>query len=151
MNGRVLSSSDYILDNSSLTITDVPSKFDLETEVILKPQENTQLIGLYKSRGNFCTQCEAHGFRRITYFIDRPDVMARYTTTITACKDKYPFLLSNGNLVNKKILSDNRHSTCWEDPSKKPCYLFALVAGNFNVLEDNFITRSGKKFLYVYI
>ena len=145
LNGRILASSDYVLNHASITITNVPNAFDLETEVTIKPQENTQLIGLYKSRGNFCTQCESYGFRRITYFIDRPDVMARYTTVITAFKNKYPFLLSNGNLVNVKMLSDNRHSVCWEDPSKKPCYLFALVAGNFNVLEDIFVTRSRKK------
>ena len=145
IDGQVLASSDYVLDNSSLMIADVPNTFILETKVVIKPQENTQLIGLYKSRGNFCTQCESHGFRRITYFLDRPDVMARYTTIITAHKDKYPVLLSNGNLIDMKMLSDNRHLVRWEDPSKKPCYLFALVAGDFNILEDIFVTRSSKK------
>lgn len=102
LNGQALSSTDYEINDFSLTIPDVPEEFILETEVIIKPQENTQLSGLYKSRDNFCTQCEPHGFRRITYFLDRPDVLARYTTTITADKDKYPFLLSNGNLIETK-------------------------------------------------
>ncbi|OYK85488.1 aminopeptidase N [Coxiella burnetii] len=145
LDGQTLASSDYTLDASSLTIANVPNEFTLETEVVIKPQENTQLMGLYKSRGNFCTQCESHGFRRITYFLDRPDVMARYTTTIIADKNKYPFLLSNGNLIETKILSDNRHWAHWEDPSKKPCYLFALVAGDFDLLEDTFVTQSGRE------
>ena len=145
LDGKALSSSDYILDDSSLTIMDVPHAFTLETEVVIKPQENTQLIGLYKSRGNFCTQCESHGFSRITYFLDRPDVRAQYTTTITADKNKYPFLLSNGNLIGVRNLSDNRHWVRWKDPSKKPCYLFALVAGDFDLLENTFVTQSGKE------
>lgn len=144
LNGQVLLPADFKIDSSSLTIFFVPDKFILETEVIIKPQENTQLSGLYKSRGNFCTQCEPNGFRRITYFLDRPDVLARYTTTITADKDKYPFLLSNGNLITKK-LDSNRQLVHWEDPWKKPSYLFALVAGNFDLLEDTFITQSGRE------
>ena len=146
LNGQTLSSADFKIDDSSLTIFCVPDEFILETEVIIKPQENTQLNGLYKSRGNFCTQCEPHGFRRITYFLDRPDVLARYTTTITADKDKYPFLLSNGNLITKK-LDGNRQWVHWEDPWKKPSYLFALVAGDFDLLESAFITQSGKEVL----
>ena len=145
LDGKSLSSSDYTLDDVSLTITDVPNTFTLETEVVIKPQENTQLTGLYKSRGNFCTQCESHGFSRITYFLDRPDVRAQYTTTITADKNKYPVLLSNGNLIEARNLSDNRHWVRWKDPSKKPCYLFALVAGDFDLLENTFLTQSGKK------
>lgn len=145
LDGKALSSSDYTLDDSSLTIMDVPNEFTLETEVVIKPQENTQLIGLYKSRGNFCTQCESHGFSKITYFLDRPDVRAQYTTTITADKNKYPFLLSNGNLIGVRNLSDNRHWVRWKDPSKKPCYLFALVAGDFDLLENTFVTQSGKE------
>lgn len=137
--------SDYAVDKFSLTIPTVPDQFTLETEVVIKPQENTQLSGIYKSRGNFCTQCEAEGFRRITYFLDRPDVMAKYTTTITADKTKYPYLLSNGNLIKTKILDRNRHWAHWEDPSKKSSYLFALVAGDFDVLKDNFVTCSGRK------
>ncbi|WP_304986063.1 hypothetical protein [Coxiella-like endosymbiont] len=145
LNGQELSSIDYEMNDFSLTIPDVPEEFILETKVIIKPQENTQLSGLYKSRGNFCTQCEPHGFRRITYFLDRPDVLARYTTTITADKDKYPFLLSNGNLIETKMLEGNRQWVHWEDPSKKPSYLFALVAGNFDLLEDTFVTQSGRE------
>ncbi|WP_100623255.1 aminopeptidase N [Candidatus Coxiella mudrowiae] len=145
LNGQALSSTDYEINDFSLTIPDVPEEFILETEVIIKPQENTQLSGLYKSRDNFCTQCEPHGFRRITYFLDRPDVLARYTTTITADKDKYPFLLSNGNLIETKTLEGNRQWVHWEDPLKKPSYLFALVAGNFDLLEDTFVTQSGRE------
>lgn len=147
LNDRLLSSTDYEVNDFSLIIPNVPEEFTLEFEVNIKPQENTQLSGLYKAKDIFCTQCEPHGFRRITYFLDRPDVLSRYTTTITADKNKYPFLLSNGNLVEKKILEGNRHSVRWEDPSKKPCYLFALVAGDFDVLEDTFITQSGREVL----
>ncbi|QTS84033.1 aminopeptidase N [Coxiella endosymbiont of Amblyomma nuttalli] len=145
INGYELPPSDYMIDRFSLTIPIVPNQFVLDTKVVIKPQENTQLNGLYKSRGNFCTQCEAEGFRRITYFLDRPDVMAKYTTTITADRIKYPYLLSNGNLIETKILNHKRHRACWQDPSKKSSYLFALVAGDFDVLKDNFITCSGRK------
>ena len=145
LNKKILLSTEYEVNDSSLTIPNVPDKFILETEVIIKPQENIQLSGLYKSRGNFCTQCEPNGFRRITYFIDRPDVLARYTTTITADKNKYPFLLSNGNLIETKRLHGNRQWVHWKDPSKKSSYLFALVAGDFDVLEDIFITQSGRE------
>ncbi|MFW0071468.1 MAG: aminopeptidase N [Coxiella endosymbiont of Dermacentor nuttalli] len=145
LNKKVLLSTEYEVNDSLLTIPNVPDKFILETEVIIKPQENIQLSGLYKSRGNFCTQCEPNGFRRITYFLDRPDVLARYTTTITADKNKYPFLLSNGNLIETKRLDGNRQWVHWEDPSKKSSYLFALVAGNFDVLEDIFVTQSGRE------
>ncbi|WP_264435302.1 aminopeptidase N [Coxiella endosymbiont of Dermacentor marginatus] len=145
LNEKILLSTEYEVNDSSLTIPNVPDKFTLETEVIIKPQENIQLSGLYKSRGNFCTQCEPDGFRRITYFLDRPDVLARYATTITADKNKYPFLLSNGNLIETKRLDGNRQWVHWEDPSKKSSYLFALVAGDFDVLEDIFITQSGRE------
>ncbi|MFW0072945.1 MAG: aminopeptidase N [Coxiella-like endosymbiont] len=145
INGDKLSPLNYTVDKFSLTIPAVPDQFSLETEVVIKPQENTQLSGLYKSRGNFLTQCEAEGFRRITYFLDRPDIMAKYTTTITADKTKYPYLLSNGNLIETKTLDHKRQWRHWEDPSKKSSYLFALVAGDFDVLEDSFVTRSGKE------
>ena len=145
IDGHKLSPSDCTVDKFSLTIPAVPNQFALETKVVIKPQKNTQLRGLYKSRGNFCTQCEAEGFRRITYFLDRPDIMAKYTTTITADKTKYPYLLSNGNLIETKTLDHKRHWLRWEDPSKKPSYLFALVAGDFDVLEDSFLTRSGRE------
>ncbi len=143
INGRLLSADQYKVDERNLTIMNVPDQFVLETEVIIQPQQNTRLSGLYKSRANFCTQCEPHGFRRITYYLDRPDVMARFTTTITADKKQYPILLSNGNLIEEKDLDDGRHWVHWEDPSLKPCYLFALVAGDFDILEDQFKTQSG--------
>ncbi|QHG92707.1 aminopeptidase N [Coxiella endosymbiont of Amblyomma sculptum] len=148
LDGRTLSSSEYQITDSLLIIPRVPdSLFTLETKVTIKPQENTQLIGLYKSKNVFCSQCEPYGFRRITYFLDRPDVLTRYTTTITADKDRYPFLLSNGNLIESKMLCSNRQWVHWEDPLKKPSYLFALVAGDFDVLEDVFFTRSDRKII----
>ncbi len=142
LDGQPLTADAYAVDDESLTVFNVPDAFTLETVVEIKPQENTQLSGLYRSRGNYCTQCEAHGFRRITYFFDRPDVMTRFTTTISADKKQYPVLLSNGNLIESKELTDNRHWVKWEDPSLKSCYLFALVAGDLELLEDTFITRS---------
>ena len=144
LNGKKLSSSEYHADEASLTVYNVPDAFTVETDVLIRPQENTKLSGLYQSRHNFCTQCEAHGFRRITYYLDRPDVMARFTTTITADKTKYPMLLSNGNLIETKELTHHRHWVHWEDPSLKPAYLFALVAGDFDLLQDTFVTMSGR-------
>src|SRR5262249_19753494 len=102
---------------------------------------------LYRSAKTYCTQCEAQGFRRITYFLDQPDILTRFTTTITATESAYPFLLSNGNLVSSGKLDHGRHFAKWEDPFKKPSYLFALVAGDFDVLEDQFITHSGREIL----
>ena len=145
LDGRVLATSEYRVEEKSLRINKVPKSFVLEIETEIKPQENTALEGLYKSSGNFCTQCEAEGFRRITYFIDRPDVMARYSTKITANQEKYPVLLSNGNLLEKGLLPDGRHWVKWQDPHKKPCYLFALVAGDLVCQEDFFITCGGRK------
>lgn len=147
LDGIPLRSDQYQVDAEHLTIAKVPNKFILETEVEIKPQENTQLSGLYQSQGNFCTQCEAHGFRRIIYFLDRPDVMSHFTTCIAADRIRYPVMLSNGNLVDHKELSGNRHWVKWVDPSLKPCYLFALVAGDFEWLEDKFITKSGRSVL----
>ncbi|HYD70915.1 aminopeptidase N [Azospirillum sp.] len=144
LNGTVLAPECYAVDADHLTIARVPDAFTLETVVRIKPQENTALEGLYKSSGNFCTQCEAEGFRKITYFLDRPDVMARYTTTIAADKARYPVLLSNGNLVDEGDAPDGRHWARWEDPFPKPCYLFALVAGSLRMVEDRFRTRSGR-------
>lgn len=145
MDGRALSpADDYTIDEHFLTIATVPDQFVLETRVMIKPQENTRLMGLYKSRHNYCTQCEAEGFRRITYYFDRPDVLSRFTTTITANKQQYPYLLSNGNLIEKRDLEDGRHWVHWEDPSLKPCYLFAVVAGDFDLIEDHFETLSGR-------
>ncbi|MCE1915043.1 aminopeptidase N, partial [Enterobacter hormaechei] len=107
--------------------------------------KNTALEGLYVSGDALCTQCEAEGFRHITYYLDRPDVLARFTTRITADKAKYPYLLSNGNRVEQGETDDGRHWVKWQDPFPKPCYLFALVAGDFDVLRDTFTTRSGRE------
>lgn len=145
LDNRRLSTKEYQLQDNELTIFEVPNQFSLEIENKIKPKENTALSGLYVSRGIFCTQCEAEGFRRITYFLDRPDVLARYTTTIIANKKKYPILLSNGNKVAQHDLENNQHSITWEDPFKKPSYLFALVAGDLEYIEDEFITQSQRK------
>jgi aminopeptidase N len=144
LDGKILSQDQYQLQNEELTIPNVPDTFDLDIETRIKPQENTALSGLYKSSGNFCTQCEAQGFRRITYFLDRPDVMSRYTTTIIADAKRYPILLSNGNPVASGKLDNGQHWIRWEDPFKKPSYLFALVAGNLEYIEDTFTTQSGR-------
>lgn len=144
LNNEQLAATEYLVDNKSLTVHAVPEYFTLEIEVEIQPQLNTRLSGLYKSGGNFCTQCESQGFRRITYFPDRPDVLTYFTTTISADKSRYPLLLSNGNLVDQKELANNRHWVKWEDPSLKPCYLFALVAGDLDGIEETFITYSGR-------
>ncbi|MGD8933627.1 MAG: aminopeptidase N [Gammaproteobacteria bacterium] len=144
LDGQQLAAADYDVTDEELTIQRVPDKFSLEIETIIKPQENTALEGLYKSSGNFCTQCEAEGFRRITYYLDRPDVMARFTTTVIADRQKYPVLLSNGNPVDQGEYDDGRHWVRWEDPFSKPCYLFALVAGDLGYIEDHFTTMSGR-------
>jgi aminopeptidase N len=133
------------LSLSTLSLTNLPDQFELRTTVKIHPELNKSLSGLYKSRHNFCTQCEAEGFRRITYFLDRPDVMSRFTTTISADKQKYPYLLSNGNCVSTGDYADGRHWVRFEDPSLKPCYLFALVAGDFDLLEDTFVTQSKRQ------
>lgn len=135
---------DYQQDDKSLTINKVPKQFLLETVVEIKPHENTALSGLYKSNDMYCTQCEAHGFRKITYYLDRPDVMSKFIVTIHGDKKKYPVLLSNGNLIDSGLEEGGRHYVTWEDPFKKPCYLFALVAGDLVALEDNYVTMNGK-------
>ena len=147
INGKELSKSEYVQMDHALTIAQVPATFTLECVTKIEPQKNLTLEGLYKSTGMFCTQCEAQGFRKITYFLDRPDVMAIYSTTIRAEKAKYPILLSNGNKVAAKDLGDGRHMAQWKDPFKKPCYLYALVAGDLGKVEDHFITSSGKNVL----
>ena len=111
----------------------------------LEPAQNTSLQGLYQSGEGICTQCEAEGFRQITYMLDRPDVLARYTTKITADKTKYPYLLSNGNRIASGELEDGRHWVEWNDPFPKTSYLFALVAGDFDLLQDTFTTKSGRE------
>ncbi len=135
----------YERQTHGLIVFDVPEKFTLEIETEIKPQDNTSLEGLYKSNGIFCTQCEAQGFRKITYFMDRPDVMTSYTVRIEANEKKYPILLSNGNCIAKKSLGNGRQEVTWQDPFKKPCYLFALVAGDLGVVRDTYQTASGKK------
>ncbi len=144
LDDRPLAEEEYKVDEESLTIFDVPDVFSLAIETEIKPQDNTTLEGLYRSGGMFCTQCEAEGFREITYFLDRPDVMSRYTTTIAADKAKYPVLLANGNLKTTSDLDGGRHSATWEDPFAKPCYLFAMVAGDLSRIADTFVTRSGR-------
>ncbi|MDF3054780.1 MAG: pepN [Gammaproteobacteria bacterium] len=147
-----LSPQDFTIDDQSLTVFVVPNAFTLETEVEINPQENKALSGLYLSGKIFCTQCESQGFRRITYFLDRPDILTHFTTTITAHKASYPVLLANGNLTDSQTLSDNRQWVKWEDPTLKPCYLFALVAGNLDSIEDTFITQSNRSIkLNVYV
>lgn len=136
--------TDYQQTESNLTIQVETDEFDLRIHNIINPKDNSSLEGLYLSADAFCTQCEAEGFRKITYFLDRPDVLAVYDVTITADKTKYPFLLSNGNKVGEGDLEDNKHWVKWSDPFNKPCYLFALVAGDFDLIEDKFITRSGR-------
>ncbi len=144
IDGKPLSENDYEINDEGLTIPQVPAQCVLESEVEIYPQHNTSLSGLYKSSGNFCTQCEAEGFRRITFFQDRPDVMAQFSTTITADKAKYPVLLSNGNRVSDEELGDGRHRVRWQDPFLKPAYLFAVVAGNLSCHSGEFITQSGR-------
>ena len=132
------------IPNLNEILSDSNEKFTMTCVVKIKPQDNTSLEGLYKSKDKFCTQCEAEGFRKITYYLDRPDVMSSFTTKITADKEKYPVLLSNGNKIDEGIVEGdpNRHWVCWEDPFRKPSYLFALVAGNLVCFNDEFITRS---------
>lgn len=137
----------FEVSKEGLKIFSLPDSFELKVVTRLKPQENTSLEGLYKSNNTFCTQCEAQGFRKITYFLDRPDVMATYKVRIEADKKKYPVLLSNGNRVSQKDLPGGRHEVHWQDPFKKPCYLFALVAGDLGKIQDQFTTASGKNVL----
>ncbi|HYP36946.1 MAG TPA: aminopeptidase N [Stellaceae bacterium] len=146
LDGEPLGANRYQLKpEGGLILADVPDAFTLDVETRIAPQSNTALSGLYVSGGNFCTQCEPEGFRRITYFIDRPDVMARYTTTITAEKGRYPVLLANGNPVERGDIDARRHWAKWVDPHPKPSYLFALVAGDLVAVEDRFTTLSGKE------
>lgn len=136
--------SHYQQHEKQLQLTGVPEQFTLTIVNEIHPDQNSALEGLYLSGDALCTQCEAEGFRHITYYLDRPDVLARFTTRIVADKTLYPFLLSNGNRVATGELADGRHWVEWHDPFPKPCYLFALVAGDFDVLRDQFITRSGR-------
>jgi aminopeptidase N len=143
IDGRTLLPNEYLLEPEQLTIAQIPTQFIFECETEIKPQLNTSLEGLYKSKTMFCTQCEAEGFRKITYFLDRPDVMSIYTVRIEAAQS-YPVLLSNGNLIETGELDNDRHFAVWQDPFKKPCYLFALVAGDLAHIEDSFTTMGGR-------
>jgi aminopeptidase N len=145
VDGRLLGAGAHTLSAEQLVITKLPAKFVLETRVRIDPDRNTQLSGLYRSRDGYFTQCEPQGFRRITWFIDRPDVMARYTVTVHADKAAFPFLLSNGNPAAAGDEPQGRHFATWQDPFKKPCYLFALVAGQLDVLRDSYRTASGRE------
>ena len=133
----------YTIADNKLVIDGVPDDFELSVHTVIAPALNSSLMGLYKSSGVFCTQCEPMGFRRITYFLDRPDVLAKYKVTIIAPEYGCGVLLSNGNLIKKGVI-DGRDYCVWEDPFPKPSYLFALVAGSFDIIEDTFKTKSGK-------
>ncbi|MBM3543966.1 MAG: aminopeptidase N [Alphaproteobacteria bacterium] len=147
LDGKLLAASDYELKDGSLTIKHVPAQpFTLEMVTTCDPEANTELSGLYLTNGTYCTQCEPEGFRRITYFIDRPDVLAVYTVRVEAERDTAPVLLANGNPVERgDIQGTNRHYAVWHDPFPKPSYLFALVGGNLTAVPDEFVTRSGRK------
>ncbi len=145
INDLKIDESRYIIDDESLTILNVPTLFSIKIENKIYPQNNTELEGLYKSGGIFCTQNEPEGFRRITPYLDRPDVMSLFTTTVVADREKYPVLLSNGNRVQCHDSFDKRHGVTWVDPHKKPSYLFALVAGDLGSIHDEYTTASGER------
>ncbi len=144
IDGQDLSGDAYRLDDKCLQIDRLPESFTLKIITVIYPAANTSLEGLYRSSGNYCTQCEAEGFRKITYYPDRPDVLTRFTTRIEADKTACPVMLSNGNLVAQGELAGNRHFAVWQDPFPKPSYLFALVAGQLVGIEEEFVTRSGR-------
>ncbi|MEM9256880.1 MAG: aminopeptidase N [Pseudomonadota bacterium] len=141
---RTLSADEYSLNAQGLELLSPPEHFELACVTRIRPQDNTSLEGLYKSRTMFCTQCEAEGFRKITYYLDRPDVMSVFTVTVDAQRSRYPVLLSNGNLVGEEQLEGDWHRASWHDPFPKPAYLFALVAGDLSFIEDGFTTASGR-------
>ena len=145
IDGRQLTDKEYVISGETLELSAVPARFELSCETLLEPQKNTSLEGLYKSHTMFCTQCEAEGFRKITYYLDRPDVMSVFTTSIVAELASYPVLLSNGNLTDSGKYEDGRHWATWHDPFKKPSYLFALVAGDLSPVQDRFTTLSGRE------
>jgi aminopeptidase N len=154
LDGKPLPSDGFLATPERLTIAQPPNRpFELTIETIVDPTANSQLMGLYRADATYCTQCEAEGFRRITYFLDRPDVMAVYTTRIEADKTETPVLLSNGNLIAQgDVPGTNRHFAVWHDPFKKPCYLFALVGGKLGRITDNFTTMSGRNVaLHIYV
>ncbi len=144
VDGRSLKRTEYKLTQSHLVLDSLPDSFTLEIETECDPSANSTLMGLYVSGGRFCTQCEAEGFRRITFYMDRPDVLSVFTVRIEGDKAEYPYLLANGNMTEHGDLTGGRHFAVWHDPFPKPCYLFALVAGEFDIIEDQFTTMSGR-------
>jgi aminopeptidase N len=144
INGRLLSDKDYHLTSNHLVIPVNEESFELCTTVKIYPSKNTSLEGLYLSNRKYCTQCEAEGFRKITFYIDRPDIMSEFFVSICADKNQFPFLLSNGNLISSENIDNGKHKNTWHDPFPKPSYLFALVAGDYDCLKDTFKTESGK-------
>ncbi|MGC9385531.1 MAG: aminopeptidase N [Hydrogenovibrio sp.] len=152
LDGVAMLPSQYQQTASKLMLTDLPDAFELTIVTEIDPENNTRLEGLYRTSGNYCTQCEAEGFRRMTYYLDRPDVLSYFTTKIIADKAENSVLLSNGNLLEVGDLPDNRHYAIWKDPYRKPCYLFALVAGHLAEVEDTFISRDGRQIdLRIYV
>ncbi|MCF6194316.1 MAG: aminopeptidase N, partial [Kangiellaceae bacterium] len=136
---EILSEQDYVVTEDQLILSKVNKSFVLTTEVKIYPARNTSLEGLYLSNGKFCTQCEAEGFRKITYYLDRPEIMSEFFVSIEADQSNFPLLLSNGNPISSVNLENNRHIARWHDPFPKPCYLFALVAGDLDCLQNKFI------------
>ena len=144
LDGARLEPSQYDVTDTQLVIASVPDRFSLRTSVVISPEENTSLEGFYRSQSAYCTQCEAEGFRKITYFLDRPDVLATYTVALEADQSQCPVLLSNGNLIEEQSLENGRHRAVWHDPFPKPSYLFAMVVGDLKAVRDTFVTMSGK-------
>ncbi|MDB5741166.1 MAG: aminopeptidase [Alphaproteobacteria bacterium] len=152
LDSKALAAGDYLLDDKSLTVPRVPASFTLEITSEINPAANTALEGLFLSSGMFCTQCEPEGFRRIAYFLDRPDNLSVFTARVEATKEQYPVLLSNGNRTDHGDLAGGRHFAVWHDPFPKPSYLFALVAGDLGSIHDSFTTMSGRRIeLAVYV
>ncbi|HEY0299789.1 MAG TPA: M1 family aminopeptidase, partial [Rhizomicrobium sp.] len=145
LNGEMLGANRYALDAEGLTLSDVPDAFELEVETAIAPANNTTRLGLFEIGGKLATQCEAEGFRSMTYFPDRPDVLAKYRVTLHGDRARYPQLLSNGNLVAQGEEEGGRHFAVWEDPFPKPSYIFAVMAGDFGVLRDAYVTASGRR------
>jgi aminopeptidase N len=144
IDGRTLSDNEFAVDDDSMTLFDVPPRCSLRIVTRIHPEQNTALQGLYRSKSMYCTQCEAQGFRKITFYLDRPDVLSRFTTQIITAAEGYPVVLSNGNLTADEQLEDGRRRVTWHDPFPKPSYLFALVAGDLDLIEDVFVTCSGR-------
>ncbi|HAG52181.1 MAG TPA: aminopeptidase N, partial [Alphaproteobacteria bacterium] len=145
LNDNILTDREYSFDGEVFTLENAPEEFTFEVNNLIDPANNTHLMGVYRSNGMFCSQCEAEGFRRITLHPDRPDILSEFTTTIIADKKAYPILLSNGNKVEEKDLEGGLHMVKWHDPHKKPCYLFAIVAGDLEYIADTFKTMSGRE------